>query len=338
MRTVDTDARKPVCTGCELCEAGGKSVLFVTGTCPLDCFYCPISEKRRGAAAYINERPVQEPRDVLEEIRLCGSDGTGVTGGDPGDDVEATANWIRLITEEFGPDHHVHMYTALPLTRDELETLKEAGLDELRLHPPEYDASPELVETAEAARDLFHLGVEIPAIPGRVEEAVAAVEALDPEFVTVNELELSDTNAAGVRSEGFRAGEGASVKESLAAAEEIASRLDVPAMVCTSSFKDAVQLRRRYTRRAAGVATVEHVTEDGTLLLGSIRGNPDQIRECLEENEVPTDLFETGEGRVRCRPDVALELAEGLKEAGFSVYLEERLPTHEKTLMELRPL
>lgn len=325
--------------GCRLCERGGKSVLFVTGSCPLDCFYCPVSEDRRKPRTYINERLVEEDVDILEEVRLCGSDGTGVTGGDPGDDVETTARRIRLLTEEFGEDHHVHMYTALALTREELELLADAGLDELRLHPPEYDVSEDLRRTAERAADLFTLGAELPAIPGRVEDAVSAVEGLGPlEFVNLNELEVSETNAAAMRSRGLREEEGAGVEGSLDAAEEIADRIDLPVNICTSSFKDSVQLRRRYGRRAREIATVEHVTDDGTLLLGSIEGDTSLVVEELEAAGVPEDLYERGEDRVRCRPDVALELADDLKSEGFDVRLEERLPTHEKTLMELRPL
>ena len=34
--------------GCVRCREGAKMVLLITGLCPYDCFYCPISEKKKG--------------------------------------------------------------------------------------------------------------------------------------------------------------------------------------------------------------------------------------------------------------------------------------------------
>ncbi|MBS1264181.1 MAG: hypothetical protein MAG715_01383 [Methanonatronarchaeales archaeon] len=325
--------------GCDLCEEGAKSILFLTGECPLDCFYCPTSERRREGGTWINERPVESEEDVLEEIRLCGSEGTSVTGGDPATDVEGAAHWISTIREAFGPGHHVHMYTALPLDEGELDELEEAGLDELRLHPPEYRVTEALSETARRAADRFALGAEIPAVPGRVREAVEAVKSLpDVEFVNVNELELSDTNADGLREEGHGGTDGVSATGSLETAEEAASALDVPTRICTASFKDSVQLRNRYVRRARNVATVERYTKDGTLLYGYIEGDAEAAVGVLGSEGVPEEAFHVSGDGLTCDPEVASALADELREAGLSVAIEERLPTHEGTLIERQPL
>lgn len=103
---------------------------------------------------------------------MSGSSGTAITGGDPGTDVDEAASIIEALKLKFGAGHHVHMYTALPLTEDDLRVLREAGLDELRLHPPEYEVPSGMLETAETAAGSFSLGAEIPAVPGLEDEAI----------------------------------------------------------------------------------------------------------------------------------------------------------------------
>ena len=45
--------------GCELCFPGLKAVIFVTGICGDNCYYCPISKERFGKdLIYINEEKV----------------------------------------------------------------------------------------------------------------------------------------------------------------------------------------------------------------------------------------------------------------------------------------
>ena len=45
--------------GCKLCMKGAKAVIFITGICGLDCFYCPISVERRFVGAlYVDEEKV----------------------------------------------------------------------------------------------------------------------------------------------------------------------------------------------------------------------------------------------------------------------------------------
>jgi pyruvate formate-lyase activating enzyme-like uncharacterized protein len=52
--------RGGVVRGCELCLLGAKSVIFITGLCPLSCPYCPVSAERFGKdVMYVNDVPVQ---------------------------------------------------------------------------------------------------------------------------------------------------------------------------------------------------------------------------------------------------------------------------------------
>ena len=45
--------------GCKQCVKGEKLVLFITGVCPRNCWYCSISEKKKNKdVIFANERPI----------------------------------------------------------------------------------------------------------------------------------------------------------------------------------------------------------------------------------------------------------------------------------------
>ena len=86
---------------------------------------------------YANEKLVLSDEDVLAEVRAIGASGTGITGGDPLGVIDRTEHYVRLLKSEFGPSHHIHLYTHEP-NAAKLERLARAGLDEFRLHIPHY--------------------------------------------------------------------------------------------------------------------------------------------------------------------------------------------------------
>lgn len=123
--------------GCLCCREGAKMVLFVTGLCRRDCFFCPLSEDRKNRdVIFANERAVLSDADVLEEARAMDAKGTGITGGEPLLEFGKTVHYIRLLKNEFGKAHHIHLYTSTAPAEPELKALAEAGLDEIRFHPP----------------------------------------------------------------------------------------------------------------------------------------------------------------------------------------------------------
>ena len=49
-------SRPGMARGCELCFAGFKAVIFVTGLCDDGCYYCPVSRNKLGYNLfYVNE-------------------------------------------------------------------------------------------------------------------------------------------------------------------------------------------------------------------------------------------------------------------------------------------
>ena len=84
--------------GCQYCVQGQKLVLFVTGICPRNCAFCPVSDQKyQQDVIYANERKVFSFRDVLAEAKLMDAKGAGITGGDPLAKLERTLEYIKSL-------------------------------------------------------------------------------------------------------------------------------------------------------------------------------------------------------------------------------------------------
>ena len=332
-------------------------VLFVTGVCRFRCFYCPVSSSRNQKdVIYANERRVFCDRDVLDEVRAIGAGGTGITGGDPLGVVERVEHYVRLLKEEFGPAHNIHLYTHEP-NAEKLERLARAGLDEVRLHVPHYLWGP-LVHDGGAYRSVLEAapswglrrGVEVPVLPEKEAELRRLLRALDRigvDFVNLNELEFSETNEEKLRARGYRIApkNGWGVRGSRELAERLVreSSLSVPTHYCSSRFKDSVQLRQRLLRRAERTAPpFAERTHDGTIVLGIVEATDAHDlarwashlarRARLGPDDYRLDL---GRRRVELAPEALREVAGRLPWPAFEV---EVYPTADALEVERDPL
>lgn len=332
--------------GCRICRQGASLVLFVTGVCERGCFYCPLSEERRGKdVVYANERRVESDSDIIEEAHAIGALGTGITGGEPLLKMEFVMRSIRALKREFGEDHHIHLYTGARPGPAALAGLAEAGLDEIRFHPPtsEWSDPRWLYEALQDAKALGLLaGVEIPAIgpaPGIV-DAVMRADA----FLNLNELEFSETNQRDLQLLGFRAddfGSGA-VGSELAAEQFKIEGLRVH--YCSSAFKDAVQLRERLKRRADRTARPFDIpTDDGTLIYGVIlpgdgASGLGPVLNILAALGVPEYMYAPSEERIEIAGWILEDIVPELAEMGWELALEERYPLEGGPVVERIPL
>lgn len=341
--------------GCRICRQGASLVLFVSGVCDRDCFYCPLSTERRGKdVGYANERRAGSDSEIIEEARAIGALGTGITGGEPLLKREFVKRSIQSLKREFGEDHHIHLYTGARPGPSSLRDLAEAGLDEIRFHPPasEWSEPGWLSETLREAKSAGLLaGVEIPAIgpaPGIV-EAVLKNDA----FLNLNELEFSETNQSALRALGFRSqdyGCGAIGSEAVALEHFRVEGLRVH--YCSSAFKDAVQLRERLKRRAARTARpFDLATEDGTLIFGVIEpadrvgagvgvgaGAVSLAVERLAGLGVPEEMYILSEGRIEIAGWILEDMVPDLDGLGCKLALEERYPLEGGPVVERIPL
>jgi len=334
--------------GCQYCRRGSKMVLLVTGRCSSRCYYCPLSDAKRGKdVVFANERRVRDEEEVLEEARLIGAEGTGITGGDPLLCLQRTLHYLSLLKREFGEGHHVHLYTST-LDPRSFERLEETGLDELRFHPTDLRLEPDSIEVLGAFADStsMSLGLEVPAIPGeeeRMRALVRTAESLGLDFVNINELEFSESNWLHLRRKGFEVRD--DISSAVLSSEGTAMALlrggfSIPLHYCSSSFKDRVQLRNRILRRAERVALpLDLVTEEGTLIKGIVEcQDPEELMLLMiREYGVPQEMMRVDlpRGRIEVAPWVLERLAPQLDHDCFVV---EEYPTADRLEVERRPL
>jgi hypothetical protein len=282
--------------GCILCHQGAKMVLFVTGRCHRACWYCPLSAERKGTdTVYANEHPVDIPRQVLEEAENMSALGTGITGGEPLLCLDIVTEYCHMLKDRFGPDHHIHLYTAKAPTGSELAQM-QGLVDEIRLHPP-HECWATILETdyirsAQQAKVMgFAIGIEVPALPG-LEHLIPALPILD--FLNINELEWGETNAYQMRERGYELAD--DLHNAIDGAREWADELCRHEKVhwCSSAFKDSVQLRERLKRTAENTARpFDEITHDGTVVYGVLEPETGQEEACADifDREFETDSF-----------------------------------------------
>ena len=323
--------------GCQLCQNGAKMVLFVTGICHNECFYCPISDLRRGTdRIYANERLVKSDEDILCEAYSMDALGTGITGGEPLLKSERVMHYITLLKNEFGVDHHIHLYTSIALDDRTLTKLYKVGLNEIRFHPPiglwDKFESSDYPNALKKAKSLgLEVGIEIPAIK-HVPEILQVLERIGG-FLNLNELEFSETNYEELTEMGFVPSEGGYAAIGSKELANYIRNFKVPVYFCSSSSKDSIQLRERFKRKAQRVARpFEEITEDGTLVYGAIKGVVD--KDILSELE--RDEYEIVNGTIETSWWIAEELARMFRSKRYKVTIIERHP--EGTIVESTPL
>lgn len=267
--------------GCQHCVKGEKLVLFVTGLCPRNCPYCPISDKKhQHDVTYANEWPTAKISEIIEEARLCNAKGAGFTGGDPLVKLERTVKYIKSLKKAFGKAFHIHLYTSFDLADEKrLKRLHDAGLDEIRFHPDiDDDRLWNRIDIAKKFK--WDIGVEIPCIPGKKVKTMNLMDFFDKKikFMNINELEVSDAKANRLAELGYTTksqlsygvkGSESLAKDFLREAQKKEFSYDVH--YCTAKLKDKVQLASRIKRRAKSVQQYfDIMNPDGTLTRGVI--------------------------------------------------------------------
>jgi pyruvate formate-lyase activating enzyme-like uncharacterized protein len=263
--------------GCRLCVQGKKLVLFVTGLCPRNCFYCPLSDRKKNKdIVWANEWQIKSDKDIITEVELCESKGAGITGGDPLLRLKRTIKYIRMLKKRFGRKFHIHLYATLEnVTEKALSQLYKAGLDEIRFHPDLFNKK--IWKNALLAEKYSWLkGIEIPLLPNLEKQTTELIEYYKDhvDFFNLNELEFSDMNAQAMSKAGY--GTKDNISYAAAGSQELGLKLlkKYPKLrmhFCTAQLKDKIQLANRIKRRAKNIATCfDIVTKEGALVKGAV--------------------------------------------------------------------
>ena len=312
--------------GCRLCRRGAKLVLFVTGLCKEKCYYCPISEEKKGKdVIFANEREVKDINDVVNEALSMDAEGVAITGGEPLLKLERVLEFVEMFSKA---DMHVHLYTSVKAKENVLKKLAEKGLHEIRFHPPELKGVKEYEEPLKKAMKFgIEAGFEIPAV--EYKKGIVEIVNRNDAFLNVNELEFSSTNFSNLIKRGWEVGEGYEAKGSKAIADKYAEKVR-KFHFCSVKFKDIAQLRRRLIRMAFNMPEFYKVTKEGTVICGLIEGNKELIRKILIQEGIEFQEVEEGF-------EVSTEVAESLKDR-FRVWIIERYPTSNRIIVEKIPL
>lgn len=339
--------------GCIYCRQGRKTVLLVTGLCKFNCFYCPLSAKKKNKdVVYANEKLVEKDEDVLYEAKTIDALGTGITGGDPLEVLDRTIHYIKILKKEFGDDHHIHLYTAFTPDPEILKELDDAGLDEIRFHIPfsfweKFTGSDYERAISDALKTGMNVGVELPALPDfkeQLKNITFQLDKLGVHFLNLNELEYSETNWDALKDRGYeiRSETSNAIKGSQWVADDILKYIDCTMSMhyCSSRFKDGVQLKRRIKRRAKNTAKESDViTEEGLFLKGVVECEDLEgvYRELKKKNKIPDELIHIDQEkkRIEIAPWILEEIHEGIK---YPCFIVEEYPTADRLEIGRRPL
>ncbi|MFW6024767.1 MAG: radical SAM protein [Candidatus Woesearchaeota archaeon] len=252
--------------GCKYCVRGSKVVIYVTGLCPRDCWFCPLSERRKDKdVIWADEWPINDESEfdkIITESELIDAEGAGITGGDPLLKIDRTIKIIELLKNRFD-DFHIHLYTSLNLVdKDKLKRLYDSGLDEIRFHP-DFDNKKYWKRIKLAKEYDWDIGIEIPLLVDKKSEIIELVDYSHNliDFLNLNEFEDPKKFDKELS------------KKSVVLGKEIinhAKRYDINIHLCTMSLKDGIQLKNRMKRRAKNVEKAYDIIDDGLLVRGTI--------------------------------------------------------------------
>ena len=355
---------KPLSDACKMCAKGSKLVILITGICPTNCYYCPLSIRKMGKDRIFADEWELENEDsvdiLFKEAEYIDATGAGITGGDPLIVWQRTKRYISVLKQRFGSDFNIHLYTSGLKNPSHISDIISAGLDEIRFHPQlkhwnNMEKSPIKKTIKDTIKTEVEVTIEIPVIPNMENQILSLIEwsnDIGIKYFNLNELEFSETNAEILNQRGFI------VKDSISAAvkgsQELAIKIlekisnknfDVGIHYCSSSFKDGIQLKNRIKRRAKNISKpYEVITDEGTILKGIIPLKDYSLSQVkafiLKEINISRDkiYFNKKKNRLELPIWILEKIVKDLKQRGLDCFIVEEYPTADGLEVERIPL
>jgi len=320
---------KPFCSGlspgCRTCTAGEWSCLFINGLCNGSCFFCPTDQTEMGEPT---TQTIQfaDPEDYVDYIGKFGFKGVSMSGGEPLLSFNRTIRFISAVKENFGSDIHLWIYTNGKLvTREKLQALKQAGVDEIRFNIYAHHDYLDRIKIASALIET--VTVEVPAVPEHFDEFKIRISDLKKngvKFLNLHQLRLTPYNFRHLanRNYTFLHGPRVTVLESELTALNIMkynleSGINLPINYCSFPFKNRYQ-RNAERRRHSPVVIhpYEDMTQTGMIRTLHIKGHPEQIQkqtQALRQAKIDDSAWKLNiDGdclffNLACRPHLDLE-------------------------------
>jgi uncharacterized protein len=247
--------------GCKYCVRGEKLVLFISGRCSRNCWYCSLSDKRKNKdIIWANERIIKNTKELIEEAKESNATSAGITGGDPFLFMNRTLKYAKTLKNHFGKSFHIHIY--LPtrlLTKDKLKQLVKY-IDEVRFHPEFLINNDSNIMAKDMSKIILaskfykkdNIGIELPMIPDKKHEILDFIVKISPYigFVNLNEFELSETNMKTITKK-YSLNEGGytikdSIKSGIWLLKELKNKkINTKAHLCTAQLKNNYQFKNR---------------------------------------------------------------------------------------------
>ena len=272
--------------GCLACGAGSWSCLFINSLCNARCFYCP-SEQTARSEPTTNGLVFANPQDYLDYLERFEFTGVSISGGEPFLTFDKTRLFVSKIKKKFGCRVHMWLYTnGLAVTREKLERLKDAGLDEIRF---DISAHQYHLENLGIATDVMKtVTVEIPTIPEDIERLrilLPRLEEMRVKHLNLHDLRCTPHNCTNLMRRGYRFLHGAKVTvldSELSALRLIAhardQRIALPIHYCSFIYKERFQTRGHRKRLAKfSSKPFESITDVGAIRRISLKAEPEEI-------------------------------------------------------------